>query len=55
VCVEQGHDRYNAARMLSDRLTASRFRSQARRDPEFAARYAEAKRVREEARLARRS
>jgi hypothetical protein len=45
-------DPYFAAREVADHLTGSRFRSEARRNPEFRARYAAARRAREEARVA---
>jgi hypothetical protein len=50
--VAGGMDPYFAAREVADHLTGSRFRSEARRNPEFRARYAAARRAREEARVA---
>jgi hypothetical protein len=53
--VTEGVDPYDAAREISGgRLTASRFRSLAKRDEAFAEAYRLAKQAREELRLARR-
>jgi hypothetical protein len=50
--VSSGESPYDAARAVRPWLTGSKFRSLAKRDPEFAARYEAAKQERERVRMA---